>query len=299
MPTVKSLRAFVLTMEQGSLTLAAQAMNLSQPAASRLLQQLEDEFGAPLFFRNSKTLTPSREAELLYPDASRILSSFQELPDILDSLKHDQSLPFKVVGQTRCTLGLVAPALAKLNKEHPEVAFDLSIHKRTELRRRMIWDRFHVGVFALPLHIEFAETRMLRKVECKVVLPRSHPLANRDRLRPEDLADYDYVTLKDALIGRNVVDKALATEGYELSVKHEVTNAFAAVSLVRHGLGYIITDRFTIDPAHHEELALIPLSPTPYMEYAICVSQDARDHPMTERYIEILTEMLDAEAIDE
>ena len=62
MPTIKSLRAFVLTMEQGSLTLASQTMNLSQPAASRLLQQLEDEFGAPLFYRDSKTLTPSREA---------------------------------------------------------------------------------------------------------------------------------------------------------------------------------------------------------------------------------------------
>jgi len=295
MPTVKSLRAFVLTMEQGSLTLAAQAMNLSQPAASRLLQQLEEEFGAPLFFRNSKTLTPSREAERLYPEASRILASFEELPSILDAVKHDETTPFKVVGQTRCTLGLVSPALGILHSEHPDVSFDFSIHKRTELRRRMLWERFHVGVFALPLHVEFAETRILRRVRCDAILPKSHPLAKRKVLTPEDLQDVDFVTVKEALIGRTVVENSLKSEGYKMIVKHEVSNAFAAISLVRQGLGYMVSDRFAIDPAHLSELALIPFSPTPYMEYAICVSQDARDHPLTERFIEILAGILDGD----
>ena len=46
MPSIKSLRAFVLTMEQGSLTLASQTMNLSQPAASRLLRP----FPSPIEF---------------------------------------------------------------------------------------------------------------------------------------------------------------------------------------------------------------------------------------------------------
>ena len=294
MPSIKSLRAFVLTMEQGSLTLAAQTMHLSQPAASRLLQQLEDEFGAPLFFRDRKTLTPSREAELLYPEASRILSSFEELPEILETLKHDETMPFKVMGQTRCTLGLVGPALARLNQRHPEVAIDLAIHKRTELRRRMIWDRFDVGVFALPLHIDFAETRLSRRAECCVVLPRSHPLANRKHMTPDDLIDVDYVTVKEALIGRTIVEDALAREGYDIPVKHEVSNAFAAVSLVRHGAGFMITDRFAIDPAYFSDLKLIPFSPKCAMEYAICVSRDSREHPMTNHFIDILSEVLDS-----
>ena len=294
MPSIKSLRAFVLTMEQGSLTLAAQTMNLSQPAASRLLQQLEEEFGAPLFYRDSKTLTPSREAEALYPEASRILASFEEFPEILETLRQDQTSPFKVMGQTRCTLGLVAPALKILNNEQPEVSIDLAIHKRSELRRRLIWDRFDVGVFALPLHIEFAETRILRRVECQVLLRRDHPLAGRKLLRPDDLLEYDQVAVS-ALSGKSVVDEALAKEGYQIPVKHETTNAFAAVSLVRHGLGFMITDPFTVDPVHRDELKFIPVSPAPSIKYAICVSHGVRDHPMKERFIEILVDIFDAQ----
>jgi DNA-binding transcriptional LysR family regulator len=62
-------------------------------------------------------LIPSREAEMLYPEASRILATVEELPDIIALVKNDETQPFKVVGQTRCTLGLVAPALAQLVHE--------------------------------------------------------------------------------------------------------------------------------------------------------------------------------------
>lgn len=293
MPSIKSLRTFVLTMEQGSLTLAAQKMNLSQPAASRLLQQLEDEFGAPLFFRDRKTLTPSREAELLYPEATRVLASFEELPQILSALKTDETIPLKVVGQMRCTLGLVVPAIARLSKERPDVPIDLEVHKRAELRRRTMWDRFDVGVFALPLHIDFAEVRLSRPTPCGVILPKSHPLAKRDHLTPDDLVDLDYITVREALIGRTIVEKALSENGFKIPVKHEVSNAFAAVSLVRNGLGFLIADRFTIDPAHFADLRLIPLKPAPQIEYAVCVSQDMRDHPVAARLIEILAEILE------
>ena len=292
MPSIKSLRAFVLTMEQGSLTLAAQTMHLSQPAASRLLQQLEEEFGSPLFYRDSKTLSPSREAELLYPEASRILASFEELPEILDILRQDQATPLKVMAQTRCTLGLISPALARLRANNSDVSIDLAIHKRSELRRRLIWDRFDVGVFALPLHIEFAEVRLLRKVTCQVLLPNDHPLAGRASLTPDDLQKYDHVAVS-ALSGKSVVDEALAKEGYQLPVKHEATNAFAAVSMVQQGFGYMVTDHFTVDPIHLKNLKFIPINPAPSIEYAICVSKGVRDHPLKERFIEILIELFD------
>ncbi|MEM6466150.1 MAG: LysR family transcriptional regulator [Pseudomonadota bacterium] len=291
---MKSLRVFVLTMEQGSLTLAAQTMNLSQPAASRLLQQLEEEFGAPLFLRDSKTLTPSREAEILYPEASRILSSYEELPSILEALRHDDTMPLKVVGQTRCCLGLVTPALIQLNKEHPEISVDLDVQKRTELRRRAVWDRFDVGVFALPLHLSFAQVRSLKKMPCEVVVAPSHPLAAKPMLTPQDVEAYDYIAVKHATQGRTVIEEALERTGQSLEPKHEVSNAFAAISLVQKGFGFTITDRFTVDPAYLPMLSFVSFSPEPIMEYAVCVSHDSRRHPMSERLVEILAHLMDA-----
>jgi len=83
-------------------------------------------------------------------------------------------------------------------------------------------------------------------------------------------------------------------KGIEIPVKHEVSNAFAAVSLVHQGLGYMITDKFTVDPIYLNDLKLIPISPAPSIEYAICVSTEVRDHPMRDRFIEIVTNRLDS-----
>ena len=292
MPSIKSMRAFILTMEQGSLTLAAQEMNLSQPAASRLLQQLENEFGAPLFFRDKKTLIPSAEAELLYPEFSRILSTYSEVPNILGALRHNDILPFKVMGQTRCTLGLVAPALAKLGKKWPNLKIDLATNKRTELRRRMISDRFDVGVFALPLHIDFAEIVSITSMKYKVIVSRKSPLAAYDTLSVETLRNENYISVKEPLTGKTVNQKALSRSGLKLPIKHEVSNAYVGLSLVRQQLGFMIAERSTIDPAYLSEVKLIPIENAPEIDYAICVSKDVRDHPAKADFIDILKEIL-------
>ena len=72
---IKNLRAFVLVVEEGSLVAASEKMALSQPAVSRLINLLEVDFGARLFFRDQRSLVPTPEAELFYPEARRVVSS--------------------------------------------------------------------------------------------------------------------------------------------------------------------------------------------------------------------------------
>lgn len=59
----KSLRAFRLVVSQGSLAAAAEALNLSQPAVSRLISLLEDETKLTLFDRSRRRLTLSEAGE--------------------------------------------------------------------------------------------------------------------------------------------------------------------------------------------------------------------------------------------
>ena len=75
-------------------------------------------------------------------------------------------------------------------------------------------------------------------------------------------------------------------------MKHEVSNAYVGLSLVRQGLGFMIADQATIDPAYMAELKLVPLENAPDSDYAICVSKDVRDHPAKADFIHILTTLL-------
>lgn len=70
---LQQLQQFQSVYEQGSLSAAARALGLSQPALSRALQKLEAEVGAPLFQRHTRALRPTQLAHLLYRQTTRVL----------------------------------------------------------------------------------------------------------------------------------------------------------------------------------------------------------------------------------
>jgi DNA-binding transcriptional LysR family regulator len=82
--SLRQMRAFVAVTRTGSFTGAARQLNLTQSAASMLVQQLEEELGLQLFNRASKAITLTEAGEQLLPPAQRILKRFL----LMSSHKH-------------------------------------------------------------------------------------------------------------------------------------------------------------------------------------------------------------------
>ena len=69
--------AFVRAMEGGSFSAAAKELGLGQPAVSKRIALLEEEFGSQLFMRTTRKLTPTREAHRIYDLARQVLGTFE------------------------------------------------------------------------------------------------------------------------------------------------------------------------------------------------------------------------------
>ena len=72
---IRQLQALNILAESGTMSLTAKAMNISQPAVSRLLADLSKELGYPLFSRSGRRLTLTREAQYLLPEIQRIFGA--------------------------------------------------------------------------------------------------------------------------------------------------------------------------------------------------------------------------------
>src|ERR671913_2293657 len=83
---LKPLRAFCQTARLGSVSRAAEALYVSQPAVTLQLQALERELGVKLFERSGRRLVPSREGQLLYELAKPLVEGL----DGLDTLFREQ-----------------------------------------------------------------------------------------------------------------------------------------------------------------------------------------------------------------
>ncbi|MDW3182720.1 LysR family transcriptional regulator [Roseobacter sp.] len=258
---LRSLKVFALVMEEGTLARAAGSMNLSQSAASRLLHLLEEEFDVRLFRRDTRRLIPTAEAERFYPEALRILSQIDGLPQFIKQIQSSAPEPFRIIAQTRIVNGLVIPAIARLREAFVDQPVKLEIYPRRDLGRRMMNDRYDVGITALPLPIDQPLPIRLGTAPLKVAIAKDHPLSQRTVLRPEDVADVPYIALDATTVIRQIADRELAATGTTLDVAHEVSVGSAAYRFVQRGLGFTFADPIALDPELEAEVSLVDWEP--------------------------------------
>lgn len=290
---LKSLRAFLYVMDEGALVAAAKKMHLSQPAVSRLVQLLEEEVGAKLFYRDKKSLAPTPEAEIFYPEAQRVIASIDDFPELFRQLRSNTLVPLRIISQMRAANGLVIPALVRFANKFPEIRTTLDIHPRRELGRRVQKDRFDVGLYVVPMQVGGVELLDMRESRLQILLPKGHRLASRKQLTPKDMIGERYVALHRGLKAREAIDRALAPTGDQLEVFHEVGSTNAAHRLVAGGIGYSFSDPTVLDASFRENTVLVPWHPEVKMQLGIYGPRGTTPHEATEDFIACLHEEWD------
>jgi DNA-binding transcriptional LysR family regulator len=288
---IKSLRVFINVMEEGTLAQAAAKMNLSQSAASRLIQILEEEYSVTLFHRDKKRLLPTSEGESFYPEALRILSSIDEIPTVFRQLKSERLRPLRIICHPRLVNGLVVPAMISLAKREPKVGMKLEVHPRRHLGRRILHDLYDVGISALPLPVEGIQPQHLANLDVCVVVSKDHKLASRTSVTAEDLVGEAYIALDETTLLRKVVDDELRRSGQVLPITHEVSSSSAAIRMTIAGLGFTLTDRIGFDPKMADLLAVLPWTPNIQEKLGYFVSSGPTPHPMRDAFVECLQEV--------
>ncbi len=282
---LKSLRAFLYVMDEGALVHASRRMNLSQPAVSRLVNLLEEEVGVKLFYRDQKTLMPTPEAELFYPEAQRIVASLDDLPDLFRQFRSNALVPLRIVSQLRAANGLIIPALGRFAEQYPEVRTTLDFYGRRELGRRVQRDKFDLGFFVMPMQNSAMEVLRTFETELQVLLPRSHPMAERDVLTPQDLIGERYIALQRGLMARDAIDRVLSQAGVNLDVFHEVNSTNTALRLVANESGFTFSDATVLDPLYRESTVLVPWMPSIQISLGLFAPKDQPQHAATEHFI--------------
>src|SRR5258708_27132912 len=98
-------------MRCGTLTSAARALNVSQPALSQILLHTEDELGLKLFERLKGRLVPTPEAEQLFPEADRLFRDFDNLRRFASDLKHGKTGLGRLASSAPPPPSILPPAL--------------------------------------------------------------------------------------------------------------------------------------------------------------------------------------------
>lgn len=283
----KALQAFCLILRRGSLAAAAEDMNLSQPAVSRLISNLEHEVRFPLFHRNKRALRPTAEARAFHREAERILAGIEQLGDIARDIHHGTGRQLRVVAMSRLATAVLPRAAAAFHTRLPDVGLTLETHHRRDMERWLNGRQFDVGFGPLPIEDSQLDIRRLGRTAAIAVLPEDGALGCRTAVTARDLADLPLIALTPDTLLQRQMDAIFALAGITPRVGLRTSSSQLACSLAASGLGYTITDPMTAS-AIPEPLAIVPITPAFPLDYGILTPKDEVPAPAAEVFIDCM-----------
>lgn len=190
MDELGNLRAFVRIVESGSVSAAADQLNIAKSAVSRRLRELERHLGADLLMRSTRALQVTDAGARLYERAVQILA------DIAEAETEARAQRGQLAGTIRLAAPLsfgalhLGPALAEFRRLYPDITFDVDLNDRIIDLRAVNAD---LGLRIGRLADSDLIARKLTPIRIVVAASPAFWDRNGRPERPEDLADYDAV----------------------------------------------------------------------------------------------------------
>ncbi len=225
-------RSLVAVAQHGTITEAARALGLTQPALSRRIQQLETELGAPLFERSRKGVVLTEIGRLAERESRVLIERYTLLKEHIAALQRLDAGTVRLGGGATAIEFVVPPAIARFQAAHAAIRFRVKEAGSREVEDDVLDERLELGIVTLPARSNELHVELLRHDRIVLVAAKRHALAGRRQLRPQSLAGQDYIGFEGGSAIRQIVDRTLRDLGVEMNVVMELRSIPAMLRMV-------------------------------------------------------------------
>lgn len=204
------LQLLLKIAEVGQLQIAASALAISQPAASRIVADIEARAQTTLFYRSPKGLEPTPVGETFLRHARVIVAELDSLQKEVQDLNAGLSGEVRIGTVTGPAVGIVLPVYQNVSKVSPDVSVTIEVSPSTELVRGLDEGRFDFIIARIPTDHITSEFMVHpgRKEVVHLIARKSHPLAGKKDITLKDLSDFDWVIQERGSPIRKAVEDA-------------------------------------------------------------------------------------------
>ncbi|KAF1023695.1 MAG: Octopine catabolism/uptake operon regulatory protein OccR [Paracidovorax wautersii] len=248
---LRQLEAFAATLSSGSVSGAARLLGRSQPAVSRLIQELEAEIGYALFQRAGPRVTPTEQGFLLFEDVERALLGLRQIRERADDIARGRSRPLRLAATNALAVGLLPAALQRIAPQIEATPLSIRSAPAEQVVHAVLTGSAHWGLSSLPLDHKGLQVHWVARASCVVALPEGDPLAAHGTVPLAALATRRVITMANPYRLRHRLDRAWARAG--LSTRPdlrppqiETNSSMNAQALVRAGLGVAVLEPATV-----------------------------------------------------
>ena len=229
--------SFVKTVEYGSFTKAAEMLNYTQSGISRMIADLEKEWGITLLERSKYGVKPTSDGMKLLPYAQNLCADFDKLKMQVDELNGLQSGLIRIGTFSSVATHWLPNIIKEFQKDYPNIDYELLLGDYTEIEEWIHTGRVDCGFLRLPTHPDF-ETIFLEKDKLMAIIPENHPLKDSEKFPATALCNEPFMLLEKG--AKAEISEIFERKNLTPNVKFTTWDDYAIMSMVESGLGIAI-----------------------------------------------------------
>lgn len=267
----RQLEVFRAIMRNRTLTAAAEALHVSQPAVSKVLCHFEIQIGYRLFERLGGRLVPTAEAQLLYRDADRIFREIEVLKGLSDRIRDKQVGLLRVGASAPPTFALLPHATERFRQRNPGLRIVLQTLPAAEIDEHILVGDIDLGITMRRSIEPHIRCESLGKASLVALMRADSPLAALKVVTPSDLIGHALISYSANTTAGASLEIAFAQAGIERQMEIEISLSISALPLVQRGLGVALVDGL-VPWTSYGALAVRPFLPEVSLEIVLSSS---------------------------
>jgi DNA-binding transcriptional LysR family regulator len=257
----RQIEIFAAVMRSGTASKAADLLDITQPAVSRAVADLEHDLGFRLFDRLRQRLVPTPEAWQFYKSVEASFRGLDTLKAEAARIRDQGTGGIRIASLSLLGSTLVPRAIARFRAAHPDTSVTLHVLVSRDVRDLVASGQFDVGLAADEIDTTGLSHQLFLSPRAMIAMPVGHPLVSKDIIRPNDLVGFPFIAYVPEDRARQRFDAILTEAGVKLDIVVETIYAATVCALVTEGVGLGLVSPYIISSLDKARVVLRPFEP--------------------------------------
>lgn len=271
-------------IEYGTVSRAAEMMNVSQPAMSKLIAHLEDDTALRLFDRVKGRLVPTRRGMRLYEEIDRIFAGVRQVENAVDAIRRDEQSRLLIGVMPALSGPFIQQATSRFLAGQSNVFCSVQSRSSQWIADGLVSHKLDVGLIIVPIDNPYivAEPLLARSVVC--ALPLGHKLADKSVITPKDLAGVPFISFEPESHTNRRVTQALEAGGVTPNVVMSVNVAPTLCEFIAAGVGVSLVHPLVVGGLR-DRVAIRRFEPSVQLDFQLCRIKDNRNARLVDAFL--------------
>jgi DNA-binding transcriptional LysR family regulator len=260
----RHIEVFYSVFIHGSVTKAAQDLNVTQPSISKILSQSESDLGIKLFDRLNKKMIPTQEAKILFPYVEKIHNNLSNFKKVSSNLIKKPQGDLNIAATHALGIDYLPEAISKFSTLNSKATFETVTLHYDEIIKQVLELKVDLGIVYDPVPNSDLINKPIIKGKFVVIAPQSF-FPNKSSLNIDDIKSQPFIKITDKVGPRgplgSKLEEYLLTNSINLDPTFNTETYQVALALVSKGMGITITDRISAESSFHPNIKILDLKP--------------------------------------